>query len=75
MDAKTYCKISLINMAFLVAGIWIGQWHTRVVHAQQDFEDIAPNITTGSLGVGKLLAGKIATDELTIQGVDILKLQ
>jgi hypothetical protein len=79
MDAHTYLKISAINLSFLMAGMWIGSQlfsgrRSTMVHAQQQFEDITPGVSTGTMAVGTFLAGRIATDQLMVQGIDILKL-
>jgi hypothetical protein len=78
MDAKTYVKISVVNLAFLLAGMGIrSAMETREVHAQtkQDVEEITPMISSPSAAFQTLLAGRIAADQVMVKGVDIVKLQ
>ena len=76
--AKTYLKITVLNLLILAAGIWIGinffPSATRTVYAQEP-EDITPSITAGSAAFGTLLAGRLAADEIAIKGIDVGKLQ
>ena len=79
MDGRTSLKVSAINLAFLIcggiAGVYVrGFFPPSSVHAQQQFEEISPNISTASMAVGTLVAGRVATDQLTVQGVDLVKL-
>jgi hypothetical protein len=79
MDAKTYLKISGLNLVFVLFGVAVGMYiqsdrDARVVHAQDSFESVSPTITAGSMGVGTLLAGRIAGDQITSHGIDLLKL-
>jgi hypothetical protein len=103
MDAKTYLKVSAMNLVFLGAGLLIGPTIVRsinllrVVHAQDDgkapkppaklepakpvplcddtkFECVSPSMTTGAAGFNQLLAHQIATDQIMVQGIDLLKL-
>ena len=39
-----------------------------------EVEEIAPIMKVGSAGIGTLLAGRIATDALMVQGLDLIKL-
>jgi len=79
-DPKTYLKISLVNLSFVVVGFFAGvafmeRRTTTVVHAQEKFEEVAPIMTVGSAAIGTLLTNRIATDELQSHGYDLLKLQ
>jgi len=78
MNAKTYLKVSVVNLAFLLTGVGIKTvMEPRVVHAQakQDAEEITPQITAGSAAFSTLLANRIAADQIMIRGIDIAKLQ
>jgi hypothetical protein len=73
MDAKTYLKVSVVNLTFLLAGMGIrAAMETHVVHAQakQDVEESGK-----SAAFETLLAGRIAADQIMIKGIDIGKLQ
>jgi hypothetical protein len=78
MDAKTYLKLTIVNLIFLGAGIAIGRLHVGPVYAQgitetgQEFENVTPQFSAGSAAFGTLLAGKFAVDQMTVQGVDLL---
>jgi len=104
MDAKSYLKISGVNLLFLVAGILIGPFAVRtfdvmrIVHAQSDkssphaaskieqpkpsaescddskYECVAVGIASGSAAFGTLLANRIASDQLMVNGFEPLKL-
>jgi len=74
MDAKTYLKISAINLGFLAAGVGIGIYiDSGRVHAQEQFESVSPVVTVGLMGIGTLLAGRIAGDQISSHGIDLLK--
>lgn len=107
MDAKTYLRISLINLTFLLVGVLIGSTvaisvlTTATVHAQEEkgkapsvpakidgpkepatppscdeskFECVAPGLSTGKAAFGIILAGRIASDQLMVNGYEPLKL-
>jgi len=102
MDAKTYLKVSGVNLIFLAAGLLIGPTVVRsismlrVVHAQNDtpsqrapakieqakppkcdearYECVSPEMTSGAAGFGTVLANRIASDQLMVNGFDPLKL-
>jgi hypothetical protein len=78
MDTKTYVRVSVINLAFLLAGMGLrGAMENRVVHAQlkENVEEITPLISGGSAAFGTLLAGRIAADQIMVKGIDVGKLQ
>ena len=78
MDAKTYVWVSVVNLAFLLAGMGLrGAMETRVVHAQskESVEEITPLISAGSAAFGTLLAGRFAADQVMVKGIDLGKLQ
>ena len=80
---------ALINLVTLVVGIAIGLLLAprmeHIVAAQQTqpsacmdsatVECITPIMTVGSAGIGKLVTNQISSDQLTVNGYDILKLQ
>jgi hypothetical protein len=89
MDAKTYFKVSGINMAFLLAGllIWPAAVNSRryilgVVHAQTKEPALDPNVdyvtqSTGASGpfvTSMILTNRIACDRLEVNGFEVLKL-
>jgi hypothetical protein len=37
-------------------------------------EEITPNLSSGSAAFGTLLAGRIASDEIAVRGIDLIKL-
>ena len=101
MDAKTYCKITAINLCFLLAGALVGSVVVKsldslcIVHAQPadkapksapktepaktscdagHFECVSPSISTTTAAFGTLLVNRIASDKLTVNGYDPLKL-
>ena|ERR1700693_2758929 len=101
MDAKTYLKVSIINLTFLLVGVLIGatvvsfMFFTGTAHAQgppakmdtggkaaqvpalcdeSRFECVTPLITAGVGGFNQLLAHQFATDQIMVQGIDLLKL-
>ena len=76
-----------INFVTLLTGLTIGflagtsNASERVVLAQstgaqdkQEVEEISPGLTTGAIGVHTLLASRIASDSIMIQGVDLMSL-
>lgn len=76
-----------INFVTLLIGLTIGflagtsNTLERVVLAQstgaqdkQEVEEISPGLTTGTIGVHTLLASRIASDSIMIQGVDLISL-
>ncbi len=73
---------TVVNFCTLLVGLTIGfllgTWHseTNSVHAQQKqgIEEITPIMTVGSAGIGTILAGRIATDQIMVQGIDLIKL-
>lgn len=90
LNVRQYVLVSIVNFAFLSSGVLIGaafsargpaHWVVLAESAPQEaksasrFEDITPGVTTGSMGMAILLAGRIAADELQVRGVDLLKLQ
>jgi len=99
MDAKTYLKISGINLIFLSVGILVGialMSGVIPVHAQvtdkattkverapaapipqcddSRFECVTPLMTASSAGFGTVLANRIASDQLMVNGFEPLKL-
>jgi hypothetical protein len=103
MDAKTYLKVSIINLTFLLIGVLIGVTVAVVlvgtVHAQDDkapkvpakmektegaiqppscdetrFECVTPGLSVGAAAVGVVLANRIASDKLMVNGFDPMKL-
>jgi hypothetical protein len=81
---------SAITLVTLIVGISIGLMLSprleHVVSAQKpaptpictstaDIECVSPIMTVGSAGIGTLLSNRISTDQLTVNGYDILKLQ
>jgi len=73
---QTYLRVTVLNVILISGGFLAGvAYRDRVVvQAQQQFEEISPGISTGTMAIGTLIAGRVATDQLSIQGVDILKL-
>ena len=76
-----------INFVTLLVGLTIGflagtsNLSERVVLAQSaetqdkpEVEEISPGLTTGTIGVHTLLAGRIATDSIMVKGIDLIKL-
>jgi hypothetical protein len=79
MDLSAYVKVTVVNLAFLLTGIWAGSQLFRdgpkgLVHAQQNYEEISPVISAGSAAFGTLLAGQLAADEITSRGINLLGL-
>jgi hypothetical protein len=84
MRTRQYICISLINLGFLVTGIALDRMFLleETVYAQAqaatsvtpDYEEITPTMTVGSAGIGTLLVNRIAADQLTVNGYDVLKL-
>jgi len=76
---KQRAVVATTNVITLLAGILIGLYLPQLppVFAQTpkpEIEEIAPIMTVGSAGIGTLLAGRIATDEIAVKGLDLLKL-
>jgi hypothetical protein len=79
-----YTFAALINLVTLLIGIAIGLIlapNVRTVSAQSascvpsaTVECVTPIMTVGSAGIGKLLSNQISSDQLTVNGYDILKL-
>jgi hypothetical protein len=79
----------LVILVTLLVGIIIGvlvaprietnvyaQQHTAPACVNSaDTECLAPIMTVGSAGIGRLLSNRIAVDQLDVNGYDILKLQ
>ena len=79
--------INLLTLVVgLTVGFFMGTARVKVVYAQvtpqqtqipvaqpsTDFEEITPTVTMGSAGIHTLLAHRIATDELMVNGYNIL---
>jgi hypothetical protein len=74
-----------IGLITLVLGIAIGfyfgqEYHPiQIVQAQAvappipNFTDVNPGMTTGSFGANLILAHEIATDDVVVNGIDLLK--
>ncbi len=72
---------AVVNLTTLVLGILIGfalarvpQTEAAAQQAQPQFEEVSPVMTAGSAAFGTLLAGRLAADEIAIQGIDLVKL-
>jgi len=73
-----------LNLCTLVVGVTIGffagTWHQQAVFAQvlapstQSVEEVSPNFSSGSAAFGTLLAGRLAADQIAVQGIDLIKL-
>jgi hypothetical protein len=104
MDARSYLKVSGVNLVFLVAGILIGPFAVRtfdlmrVVYAQVEkpparaaskieqpkppgeacddskYECVTVGIASGTAAFGTLLANRLASDQLMVNGFEPLKL-
>jgi hypothetical protein len=95
MDAKTYLKVSGINLAILLIGMALGvalTVFTTSVNAQvqssapptklgatptavlSQFEYVSPSISSGSAAFETLIAHRVASDQLMVNGYDLLKL-
>jgi hypothetical protein len=70
----------------IVIGLMLSPRLEHIVSAQKqapvptctsttDVECVSPIMTVGSAGIGTLLSNRISTDQLTVNGYDILKLQ
>src|ERR1039458_2938824 len=73
---QTYLRVTILNAVLILGGFLAGvtyRDHT-VVHAQA-FEDVSPAISAGSAAFGTLLVGRLATDQASVQGSDLLNLQ
>lgn len=76
MDAKTYAKVTVVNLAVLAFGCglgWMAHEQAWVVSAQRDIEYVSPNLSTGSALFGTVMAGRVATDQVIVRDVDLLK--
>jgi hypothetical protein len=73
---RTYLGVTILNAILIFGGFLAGVAYRdhAVAHAQTS-EEISPVVTAGSAAFGTLLAGRFASDEITIQGIDVLKLQ
>jgi hypothetical protein len=77
----------LATLATLAVGITIGfvcgtLYHPRqevraqaVVPPAPNIQDVTPIMTVGSMGTNLILAHEIATDDIVVNGYDLLKLQ
>lgn len=75
-------RVVVVSLAMLLLGIFIGfvlgPSSLSIASAEQGqptFEEISPVMTIESAGIGTLLAGRVATDEITVKGFDLIKLQ
>ncbi len=71
--------VATVNFATLLIGILIGYLIPQLPRvfaqpAKPEIEEIAPFMTTASAAFGTLLAGRIATDEIAVRGLDLVKL-
>jgi hypothetical protein len=71
---------SVTLLVGLAVGFFLGTSYSGKVHAQvvqtptsPQIQDIAPNVTTPSLGANLLLAHEIQSDSLVVNGYDMLK--
>lgn len=81
-----YAMGSLVNMSTLVIGLLLGfllgTAHIEVVHSQASpettdttqYEEVTPGVTTSTMAVHTFLAHRIATDQLMVNGYDIMAL-
>lgn len=75
---RTYAGITILNAVLFFGGFSVGisyRNHTAVYAQQQEFEDISPVISAGSAAFGTVLAGRVATDKMIVNGYDMLKMQ
>src|SRR5713226_5562996 len=84
MCDKKYLFGSVVNLATLCIGLALGfvfgAMRTTSVKAQlvpapppQQVEEVTPGISAGSAAFGTLLAGRLATDEISVRGFDPIK--
>ncbi|HXN51520.1 MAG TPA: hypothetical protein VN943_06245 [Candidatus Acidoferrum sp.] len=79
MRDQKYLLGSIVNISTLIIGLVLGfifgSMRTVIVKAQStpQVEEISPNITSGSAAFGTLLAGRLATDEISVKGFDPIK--
>jgi hypothetical protein len=76
-----HAAAAAVNLLTLFVGISIGlllaHYEPGRAFAQptpQQFEEITPGLTSGTAAFGTLLAGRIAADEMTVRGIDLVKL-
>jgi len=84
MKRGTSVFSSALNLCTLTIGLTFGflagSWHQKAVFAQvlapsaQSIEEVSPSISAGSAAFGTLLAGRLAADQVTVQGIDLVKL-
>jgi hypothetical protein len=79
MDKRFIFLGSLVTFFTLVIGLLVGflagTIYSSRVHAQDTppVEEVTPQLTAGSAAFGTLLAGRAAVDNLSVQGLDLLK--
>ena len=73
---QAYLRVTILNVILISGGFLAGvAYRDRAVVNAQSFEDISPAISAGSAAFGTLLAGRLAADEASVRGIDLLKLQ
>ena len=79
-----YTIAAFLNLATLVVGLVVGFMlgsGTSKVNAQAitpvtpKIEEVTPGMTVGTIGVGLLLAHQTETDNLVVNGFDVMKIQ
>jgi hypothetical protein len=53
----------------------VGTQTEAKAEVKRAIEEVSPNITSGTAAFGTLLAGRIASDQLMVRGIDIIELQ
>jgi hypothetical protein len=90
VNFQKYLKLRGINLCFLIAGALLSQfversWQLYEAHAQEpvagrpstpssEYEYVSPGFTIGVAGFNQALAHQIASDQIMVQGVDLMKL-
>ncbi len=71
--APLYPLVFGLAIGFLL-GVWCSETNVALAQQKQEVEEITPIMTVGSAGIGTVLAGRIATDQIMVQGIDLIKL-
>ena len=71
--APLYPLVFGLAIGFLL-GVWCSETNVALAQQKQEVEEITPTMTVGSAGIGTVLAGRIATDQIMVRGIDLIKL-
>jgi hypothetical protein len=77
MKSPVVLKATLRNVALIAAGMLIGGFaieKTRIVHAQEQVEEVTPSLSTGVIAGHTLIGHRVVVDQVIVADHDMGKL-